>query len=74
MTSYYGVVERVSLQAHLAHISPRIFHCFLHGNRHFAGFATPHTNSTISISYYGQCRKTEYPTTLNDLGDPSNVN
>ena len=50
-----------------------IFHCFLDGHRNCTGFTTPHTNSAISISYYGQCRKAENSTPFDDLGNSSNV-
>ena len=64
-----GMLQSPVLQGNLDHFAARLFHRFLHGNRHLARLALAHTDAPVTIANHGQGRKTQDPPTLDDLGD-----
>ncbi len=50
------------------------FHRFLDCSRHFTCFTVTKTNSTITITHYGQRGESEDTTTFNGLGNAVHLN
>ena len=72
MVTHYRVMQGATFQIDLHHIAAGLFHCFLHGYRHFSSLALAHTNSAITIANHGQRSEAHNTATFHYFGDTIN--
>lgn len=51
------------------HGAASLVHCFLNGNRNFAGLAFAHTDASVAVTNYCQSSETENTAAFNNLGN-----
>src|SRR5690554_2142721 len=64
----HRVLEGAVAQGNLGHLAARFVHRLLHGDRHFAGLALAHADTTVTVADHRQRGKTEDAAALHDFG------
>src|SRR5205823_7007564 len=64
-----GVVQRAVLELDLEELAARLFHRFLHRDRHFARLALAHADAAVAVADHGERGEAEHAAAFHHLGD-----
>ncbi len=69
MTTFGRVLDSITVQFNVDHVTASGFHCFLDSNRHFTCLTAAKADLTVTVTNHGQCGEGKDTTTFNSLGN-----